>query len=479
MRRIPLLIGLLAAAAAWFLLPHLSPELSEPGRAVASIAILMAIWWMTEALPIEVTGLIPLAAFPLSGALKVEAAAAPYADKIIWLFLGGMLLGHAMEVWGLHKRFALSIILLLGSTPSRLVGAFLIATSFISMFVSNTAATIMMLPIGTSVALWINTHLTEDSPAAHRCRTLIGPAIVLAIAFGASIGGVGTVIGTPPVAQYAAFMKSISHEVSFNEWLKIGIPTLLLVIPITWFVLTRIVFHFPFAEIPGVRDEIRRELAELGPMHRGEFLVLLIFASAATCWVLSRQLGVDDTVIAITAAILLFICTAPDSKGTSRPLLTWKEAEGIPWGILLLFGGGLSLAAAIKATGVDLAIARSADGLSGMSLLPILWIIAFATILLTEFTSNTALVAAGLPVGAAIAQRLDIPPAAILVTITLTASLGFMLPGGTAPNALVFASGQVTMRQMMKAGFLLDVACAALVPLLVMTLLHFNLLPGQ
>ena len=192
-----------------------------------------------------------------------------------------------------------------------------------------------------------------------------------------------------------------------------------------------------------------------------------------------RELKVDDTVIAIAAAILLFICSAPDAKGVSRPLLTWKEAEGVPWGILLLFGGGLSLAAAIQSSGVDQAIAKSADGLSGLGLLPLLWVIAFVTILLTEFTSNTALVAAGLPVGAAIAQRLDVPPAAILVTMTLTASLGFMLPAGTAPNALVFASGQVTMRQMMKAGFLLDVACAAIVPLIVFGLLKLNMLPGD
>ena len=485
LRPVPLAIGLVAAAVAWFLLPvnlAIDPAatgaLSPQGRVVACVGIAMAIWWMTEALPIEVTGLVPLTAFPLLGATTIDQAAAPYADRIIFLFLGGMLLGQAMEAWGLHRRFALRTIILLGSTPTRLVGAFLLATAAISMFVSNTAATIMMLPIGASVAGWIRTHLAGDDAPARHCRGLIGPAIVLAIAFGASIGGVGTVIGTPPIAQYAAFMKTVSHEVSFVEWLQVGVPTLLIVLPITWFVLTRIVFRFKVREIPGVQDHIRDDLTALGPMRQGETLVLIIFAAAATCWVLSRQIKVDDTVIAIAAAILLFVLGARDDHGHRRPLLTWPEAERVPWGILLLFGGGLSLAAAIKSTGVDLFIAAAADGLSQAPLLPLLWVIALVTILLTEFTSNTALVAAGLPVGAAIAARLDVPPAAILVTITLTASLGFMMPAGTAPNALVFASGQVTMRQMMRAGFLLDLACAALIPPLVVALLHAGLLPG-
>lgn len=479
LRPIPLVIGLAAAAATWFLLPVGPGQLSPEGRAVAATGVAMAIWWMTETLPIEVTGLVPLAAFPLLKAMPIDQAAAPFADRIIFLFLGGMLLGQAMEVWGLHKRFALNTIILMGSTPTRLVGAFLLATSIISMFVSNTAATIMMLPIGSSVASWIRTNLTDDSPASARCRSLIGPAIVLAIAFGSSIGGVGTVIGTPPIAQYAAFMKTVSHEVSFQEWLKIGLPVLAIIIPFTWFVLTRVVFRFGTQEVPGMHSEIESELAALGPMSRGQWLVLLIFGAAAACWVLSRSLKVDDTVIAIAAAVLLFMVQAPDSSGRRRPLLTWPEAQQVPWGILLLFGGGLSLAAGIKSTGVDLVIAHGAEGLAGISLLPLLWIIAIVTILLTEFTSNTALVAAGLPVGAAIAARLHVPPAAILVTITLTASLGFMLPAGTAPNALVFASGQVTMRQMMKAGFLLDVAAALLIPPLVMLLLHLGLLPGE
>jgi len=228
----------------------------------------------------------------------------------------------------------------------------------------------------------------------------------------------------------------------------------------------------PMKASPGVREQVMAERERQGPMTSGQWLTLVVFAGAAISWLLGQQIGLDDAVIAIIAALLLFILQARDpATGRTRPLLTWNEASRVPWGILLLFGGGLSLAAAIRHTGVDAYIAGGAGALAGLPLLVLLWIIAFVTILLTEFTSNTALVAAALPVGEALAQRLGVPPAAVLTTLTLTASLGFMLPAGTAPNALVFASKQVTMRQMMKAGLALDIACAALVPLLVVGLL--------
>jgi len=461
----------------------------------------MAFWWMTEALPIEVTGLVPIVAFPLSGATTFDQAAIPYADKIIFLFLGGMFLGQAMEVWGLHKRFALSTISIFGSRPSRLIGAFLLATALISMMVSNTAATIMMLPIGASVASWVKSQLANDnSDGAHRCKTLLGPAIVLAIAFGASIGGVGTVIGTPPVAQFASFSNNNGKPVTFTSWLLMGVPTLIVVLPLAWFILTKVAMRIPLKDVPGVQAKLREQLKTLGAMSHGEWGILIVFSLAAICWIFSRWLNVDDAVIAIIAAIVLFIIpiihrhidhthtdpsvspatpNATPHATTRRPLLVWREAQRVPWGILILFGGGLSLANAIKLTGVDQFIASYADGLVGVPLLPFLWIIALVTIILTEFTSNTALVAAALPVAGAIAVRLDIPPAAILVTVTLTASLGFMLPAGTAPNALAFASGHVTMRQMMKAGLWLDVSCAFITPLLVLGAMKLKILPGM
>jgi sodium-dependent dicarboxylate transporter 2/3/5 len=475
---IALVTGLLLAAATWFLLPD---SLAPDARTVAAIAVLMATWWMTEALPIEATGLVPLVAFPLLKVMKVEEAAAPYAGDIIFLFLGGMLLGLAMEVWGLHRRFALAVISMLGTRPSSLIAGFLFASACLSMFVSNAATTVMMLPIGVSVVKWVRDAL-GDSLTSDEGLSLqrLGPGIVLAIAFGASIGGVGTVIGTPPIAQYAAHSKLSGREFSFVEWLPLGLPAALLMIMIAWVVLTKVIFRIslPARVLATVGDKLRAERAGAGTISTGQLLVFLVFSSAALLWVFSQMLGVKDSVIAIGAALMLFILGARQ-KGVLRPLLTWKEAERAPWGILLLFGGGLSLAEAIKRSGLDSFIAQGADSLAGVPLLPLLWIISLVTIILTEFTSNTALVAAGLPVGEAMAQRLGIPPGVLLTTITLTASLGFMLPAGTAPNAIVFASGQVTMRQMMKAGFLLDLSCALLVPPLVLTVHHLGLLPGR
>jgi len=476
-RLLLILAGPAAACMVWFLLPS---DLSAPARSVAAMGVLMAVWWMTEALPIEATGLVPLVALPLSGAMKLDQAAAPYADRVIFLFLGGMLLGAAMENWNLHRRFALWVISIVGTKPSRLISAFLFATAALSMFISNAAATVMMLPIGISVIKWVRGAVTPEMPGGEACLKHLGPAVVLAIAFGASIGGVGSIIGTPPIAQYAAYMGKTGRPISFAEWLVVGLPTLAVVLPLTWFILTKVVMPIPMKASPGVREQVMAERERQGPMTSGQWLTLVVFAGAAISWLLGQQIGLDDAVIAIIAALLLFILQARDpATGRTRPLLTWNEASRVPWGILLLFGGGLSLAAAIRHTGVDAYIAGGAGALAGLPLLVLLWIIAFVTILLTEFTSNTALVAAALPVGEALAQRLGVPPAAVLTTLTLTASLGFMLPAGTAPNALVFASKQVTMRQMMKAGLALDIACAALVPLLVVGLLRLGWLPGM
>ncbi|MBS0197953.1 MAG: SLC13/DASS family transporter [Planctomycetes bacterium] len=482
MRPLFVLLGVAAAVIVWFLL-RAAPELSPQARTVASLGVLMAVWWMTEALPIEATGLVPLALFPLLRATTIEAAAAPYANKIIFLFLGGMLLGCAMERWNLHRRFALNVVRALGSGPSRLVAAFLLATAFVSMWISNTAATIVMLPIAASVAGWVSDHVTGDDAPHRLCRQRLGPALVLAVAFGASIGGVGTVIGTPPIGQYQAYANTLVSQgrgspVSFRSWLNLGLPVLAVVLPFTWFILAKVIFPIPLRTIPGVRATITDELKSLGPMSPGERWTLCVFAAAATAWVLNPRSEQFDTPIAIIAALALFLIPVKEA-GLRRPLLTWPEAEKAPWGILILFGGGLSLADSIRETGVDRFIASGADGLSGMPLLPLLWIIGLVTIILTEFTSNTALVAAGLPVAEAIALKLGISPAPILVTMTLTASLGFMLPAGTAPNALVFASGRVTMREMMKAGFWLDVGCAFSVPLLVITAMKLGILPGQ
>jgi solute carrier family 13 (sodium-dependent dicarboxylate transporter), member 2/3/5 len=494
-----ILLGFAAAAAVYFLLDGAAQGgLSPGGRLAASVGALMAVWWMTEAIPLEVTGLVPLAAFPVLGIASIRDAAAPYAEDIIYLFLGGMLLGAAMEHWGVHRRLALTIVGILGSSPSRLVAGFLLCTAFLSMWVSNTAATVMMLPIGASVALMVGSALDSDlaDPRDRRLAHNFAPCLVLAIAFGATIGGVGTVIGTPPVAQFAGHMRrALSIDVTFVDWLRLGLPLLAVVLPLAWVVLAKVAFPVPTRPVPGVADHLASQRRALGPWAVGERLTVALFVLAAALWIcvpLLKGLRIDtpegpvprwpwlapvtDGSIAAAVAVLLFL--TPVSLKDRRFVLHWPQAARIPWGILLLFGGGLSLAAALTAHGVDRYIASLAGPLAGVHVLIVLIAISIVAIILTEFCSNTALVAAALPVAGAIAERLAIPPAVLLVTVTLTASLGFMLPGGTAPNALAFASGRVSMRQMMKGGLLLDVACALGVPLVVYAAWKINILPG-
>lgn len=490
--------GPLAGIITWWLLQDAvaSQAISQVAARVAGVAVLMGIWWITEAVTIEVTGLVPLVAFPMLETSSFAAAANPYASAIIFLFLGGMVLGKALEVWHLHTRFALGVLTLFGSKPSSLVMGFLAASAFVSMWVSNTAATVMMLPIGVSVVGMLAAaragHATPadaDSapqppstspsvPSPHQDPFAI--AIVLAIAFGASIGGVGTIIGTPPVSLYASFVeRTTGTPVTFTQWLIIGVPTLLAIVPLCGVVLTRIAFRVSRERVPVLGRIVSERLAQLGPMNTPQRLLLVIFALAALGWITSTWTKVPDAVIAIAAAIALFVVPAFAPSGNPRALLTWREAERIPWGVLLLFGGGLSLAEAIDVSGLDDALANLGLGLDGIPLFLILLIIALVTIILTEFSNNTALVAAALPIGQSLAPALGVPPAVLLVTITLTASLGFAMPGGTAPNALAYSSGMVPMRSMVRAGLILDALVAIVVPVLVYAAYAMNILPGM
>ncbi len=483
-----ILAGPIAALVVYMLLAPagLTPE----GRIVAAVGVLMMVWWISEALPIAVTGLVPMAIMaPLLGLSRSEytAFASPYADPIIALFLGGMLLGKAMERWQLHRRLALGVIHAVGSSPTLLVAGFLIATGFLSLWVSNTAATVMMLPIGASVAIIIVTRLRNSTdPRAATVASSVGPALVLAIAYGASIGGVGTLIGTPPITQYAGFSRErLGVEISFLAWMKLGIPVVAVMLFAAWVVLSRIAFRLSVGKVEGVGEYLESERRALGRLSVGEWGVLGVFLLACAGWMTSSWTGLPDASVAMLAALLLFIVPARDAREggnatppTWRPLLTWKEAATIPWGVLLLFGGGLALAKAIETYGVDDAIAGLSSGLGGMPLFVVLFAVAAVSLILTEFASNTALVAIALPIGAAMAPVLGVPAPVLLVTITLAASLGFAMPAGTAPNALVFASGLVRMRDMVRAGLWLDVVAAFFVPVVVLLAMKLGLLPG-
>ncbi len=478
MRIIGLIVGPLLALGVYYLIPVDAPigdgaTLGQPGRAVAAIGVLMATLWVTEAMPIAATALIPIAFFPMVtfGEVSAAKAAAPFSHELIYLFMGGFMLALAMQQWGLHRRIALWIILAVGIAPGRLVAGFMIACAVLSMFVSNTATAVMMLPIGLSVIEMVRKELKETNPdlvPAEGQPFHFAICLMLAIAYGSSIGGVGTLIGTPPNALMAAFLKSnYDREIEFARWMAVGLPVVVIFIPLTWVLLTKIVFPIRIKEVPNGRQLIQGQLREQGPMSRPEAAVLVIFVLTALAWITRPWLlgmtfygdfrpfaGLTDAGIAIIAALLLFVLPVDLKKGVF--LLKWEQARKVPWSILLLFGGGLSLAAAVKETQVADFIGAE---LVALKALPVPVLILIAVVLmkfLTEMTSNTATMATFLPILAALANATGVDPMLLIIPATIAVSLAFMMPVGTPPNALVFGSGEITIGQMAKAGLLLN-----------------------
>jgi sodium-dependent dicarboxylate transporter 2/3/5 len=431
---------------------------------VVAVGLLMAIWWITEVVPVAATALLPLILFPLLGIAGVEKAAAPYADPVIFLFLGGLMLGLAMQRWALHRRIALVIVSWVGLRPANLVLGFMAATAFISMWVSNTATAAMMLPVSVSVVV-----LLVGEPAglrtAPRQQADFALALLLGVAFAASIGGMGTLIGTPPNALFAGFMRrSYGIEIGFAQWMMLGVPFATVFLLGAWLLLTRVVFRIPADTPPDVRARLVAEVGGQPPMSGPEKRVGLVFVATAAAWLLRPMLadvvpGLTDTAIAAGAAFALFLI--PSGRGGF--LMDWATASRLPWGVLLLFGGGLSLAAAISGSGLSGWIG---DALSQLGALPLVVLIAalvLVTIALSELASNTATAAAFLPVVGSIADGLGLAPLALTVPVALAASCGMMLPVATPPNALFYGSGYITVAQMARAGVMIDLLGAALV----------------
>lgn len=452
-------VGLLSGPAAFLLMLALPPPegLTPEAWRVAATAVLMAIWWVTEPVPIPVTGMLPLALFPLVGVGSVAEASAPYADPLIFLFLGGFLIALGLEKWNLHRRIALAVISLVGTRPAGLVGGFMLATAFLSAWVSNTATAVMMLPIGLSVIGLLGKGRAEAGETDG-----FAVALLLGIAYGASIGGLATLIGTPPNALLAAFMsRSYGVEIGFAQWMAIGLPITLAMLAFTWIVLTRVVFRLPGEAVAGSAALIRGEVEALGRLSGPEVRVGLVFLAAAFLWVARPALsgilpaGMNDTVIAIMAGVALFIIPAGRAAPGAR-LLDWAAAARLPWGVLLLFGGGLSLAAAIGRTGLAAWIGAGFEELGTWPILLVVVLVTAAIVFLTELTSNTATVAAFLPLMAAVAPVIGADPFMLAIPVALAGSLAFMLPAATPPNAIVFGSGWLTVAQMAKAGLLLN-----------------------
>jgi solute carrier family 13 (sodium-dependent dicarboxylate transporter), member 2/3/5 len=464
-------------AAPFLLLLVLLPPpggLSVEGWRVAILGIFMAVWWVSEAVPLAVTALLPIPLLPLLGVMPVGPAAAPFADPVIFLFMGGFMLATAMQRWNLHRRIAFSIIAVVGTSPRKLVGGFILAAAFLSMWVSNTAVAVMMLPIGVSVI-----QVVGGGPGVGNRPPgdpMFALALLLGIAYGASVGGVATLIGTPPNALLAGFLSSqYDIQIGFLEWMTMGLPLTVVTLPLVWLVLTRVAFRVDprGAALPS---HALAELREgLGPISPAERRVAWLFSLTALAWMTRPLLesvipGITDAGIAMATTVVLFL--VPSDRDPGDALLDWDTARGIPWDILLLFGGGLSLAGGISQSGLA---AWLGDGLAGLGTLPLPFLLLGVTVLiiaLTELSSNTAATAAFLPVLAALALTLQLDPLLLTVPAALAASCAFMLPVATPPNAVVFGSRWVQIEHMIRAGILLNLLFIAVIPILSMLLLR-------
>lgn len=457
-------LRLACGPAAFLLLLAVGPmaEMSPPAWRTAALAIWMGLWWVTEAVPIAATALLPMALLPLLGIAGINAAAAPYANPVIYLFFGGFILAAAFERTGLHRRLALTLVGIVGTRPDRIVLGFMIAGGFISMWVSNTAAVLMLLPL-------VNSMLTEarhDAGQGIPAATDFEKALLLGIAYAATIGGYGTLIGTPPNALLAGFLaQTHAVKLGFLDFMVVGAPIVLLGIPITWLVLTKVVFRVHGSASIVDTGTLEAQRRALGRTTRDEKFVALVAITTALAWTtqpwLSRLVpGLSEAGIGVACAVVLFV--VPVDR-TLRRVIDWKAAEAIPWGVLVLFGGGLSLASAIQGSGLAQWIGDSVGALRSVPpLLLVLLVVAIITAL-TEFTSNTATAAAFLPIASSLAIGAGMNPLLLSVAAGLAASNGFMLPVGTPPNAIVFASGRLSVPQMARAGLLLDLVFIVLI----------------
>jgi sodium-dependent dicarboxylate transporter 2/3/5 len=456
-------VGWVAGPAALLFTLLVDPPtgLSVAGWRTAGLAGLMAVLWIAESIPIPATALLPLVLFPLLGLGDVAQAAGPFANPIIFLFLGGFVIAIGMQRWNLHRRVAINLIGAIGTRPSAIVAGFLLSSALISMWVSNTATALMMLPIALSVV-----HLMPEGAQQTRQQRDFRAAVLLSVAYGATTGGMGTLIGTPPNALLAAYMsETYNRPIGFGQWMLIGVPVVLITLPIVYVVLTRVVFRLGSTPVPAMAELITVEKGRLGRPSRGEIAVAVVFALTAAGWVFQPLLArsiplVSDTSVAIAGALLLFMIPV----GRGRFVMTWDAMRAVPWGVLLLFGGGLSLAGAIERHGLSAYLGVLAQGLDAIPVLLTLAIVSFGILMLTELTSNTATAATFLPVAAAVALALDQNPLLFLVPTALAANCSYMMPVGTPPNAIVYGSGHIELPQMVRGGMWLN---ALLVPVFV------------
>mgnify|MGYP006278292977 CR=1 FL=1 len=454
------LIGGLITFGLLLALPH-PPGLDPAGWRVGAVGLLMAFWWITEAIPISVTALLPLVLFPVLGAGTIDEAAGPYANPLIFLFMGGFMIALAMQRWNLHRRIALSIIRAVGTAPRAIVFGFMLAAAFLSMWVSNTATAMMMLPIGLSV---VRLAGSEAPDPEERTFAIV---LMLAIAYACSIGGTATIIGTPPNALLQGFLsETYGVELSFAQWMALGVPFVVVGLPLAYWGLTHVAFQLRLDHIAGGRSLIEEKLEEMGTVSRPEWMVGAVFSVVALLWMTRPLLtgwvpGLSDAGIAMGGAVVLFVLPVNWGEGTF--VLDWATVSDLPWGVLLLFGGGLSLASAVERTGLATWIGGQFEALGGLPIVLLILAVTITIVLLTELTSNTATTAAFLPIMASVAVGVGQNPYLLVVPAALAASCAFMLPVATPPNAIVYGSKVLTIPQMARAGVVLNALFIALI----------------
>ncbi|AQU80465.1 SLC13 family permease [Planococcus faecalis] len=462
----PQLIGLFLGPLLFLLtLLFFNPEgLPPEARAILASTIWIATWWITEAIPIPATSLLPIVLFPMTNGLDVSATTSAYGNDTIFLFMGGFMIALTMEKWDLHKRIALTIISVIGTNTERIILGFMVATGFLSMWISNTATAMMMVPIGLAIIYQVSEALKDDASIdASKENFGFGKALMLGIAYSASLGGIATLIGTPPNTLLAGAINEIyGIEITFAQWMLFGVPLAWIFILVAWVYLVKVAYPQKLKHLPGGSEVIRQQKKDLGVASYEEKAVFVVFVAVALAWI-SRSFVLDafapnlemtDAMVGLIAAMILFIIPSKNRKGDN--LLDWATAVKLPWGILLLFGGGLAIAAGFTNSGLSEWIGNQLIGLQGVNVLVIVLVVAALVLFLTEITSNTATASMMFPIMASLSVALSIHPYALMVTAAVAASCAFMLPVATPPNAVVFGSGYLKISDMAKAGLALN-----------------------
>lgn len=456
-----LLAGVIVALFFYFVNPF---GVDEKASVVLSVAALMITWWITEALPLPVTALLPLILFPLLGIATPEETASPYANPIIFLFMGGFMIGLAIEKWNLHRRIALNIVRITGTSGDRIILGFILSTGLLSMWLSNTATTMMMFPIALSVI-----HVMKENNSSGGNMNNFSLVLMLVIAYASNLGGIATIIGTPPNVAFAGYIRErYNYNIGFSNWMMIAMPLSLLLQFILYAVMTKVLFPNRIRSSEATRQFIRNEISKLGPLSPEEKRVLIIFSATAFLWIfkdLINEIGLiklDDSIIAMIGALGLFICPASRNNPVSKSILQWEDTQKMAWGILVLFGGGISLASALERAGLIGQLGQWMAQFAGNGFVLVL-LIAFISLFLGELMSNIAQVIVFAPVVCSLADALGISPLAVGVPMTLAASCAGMFPMATPPNAIVFSSGHIPLPKMIKAGFVMNIIAVILI----------------